>query len=111
MECCICYKSFSGKEMTESVYPRYRTCLTCNEGVMCRKCGTKHVFPDGDEDITPVYKCKCPICRQIQYKWVLDDCIRLMLDLLYFKTPYEELNDAGRVYYRNASLWDEDLDY
>lgn len=67
MSCPIC--------LTNEI--RYK-CNDCVEGGICHECSATYC-PSGWSYTTNKNEIKCPVCRQIQYKWIYSECVYMMV--------------------------------
>jgi len=54
-------------------------CNDCLDGGVCGECYASYC-PSGWSYTTNKDETKCPVCRQIQYKWIYSECVEQIVD-------------------------------
>ena len=73
MTCPICLRNKIGYK-----------CNDCLDGGVCRECYASYC-PPGWCYTTNKDETKCPVCRQIQYKWIYSECVEQIVDDCVFR--------------------------
>jgi hypothetical protein len=74
MNCPICLEELKGRGDVK--------CNLCVDGAICEDCIIEYC-PSGFSYTSNLDKCKCPVCRQVNWKWIKDEMLLNMIDDIY----------------------------
>ena len=79
---------------------RYK-CNDCVDGGVCHECSASYCS-SGWSYTTNLNECKCPVCRQTQYKWIYSECVYMMVyDVADELQRRRETRDVYKIIERN----------
>ena len=71
MNCPICLEELKGRGDVK--------CNLCVDGAICRTCVIQYC-PSGFSTTSNLNECKCPVCRQVNWKWIKNEMLLCMFD-------------------------------
>lgn len=71
MNCPICLEELKGRGNVK--------CNLCVDGAICYDCVIEYC-PSGFAYTSNLNECKCPVCRQVIWKWIKDEILFCMFD-------------------------------
>jgi len=99
MNCNICLEELTGRWLWRA---RGVRCMYCVDGAICSGCVPKYC-PRGFSYTKLLNKCKCPVCRQVNWKWIKDEILICMFEDIHNKREWAR---ARRHTDRKDKLYD-----